>query len=359
MTTDAKPLLVLGIETSCDETALALVEVRSDGSSSVVKEVIASQISLHQLYGGVVPELAAREHLQSLPTLFGILQSECPNECRRIDLIAVTSGPGLKGCLLMGINFASGLSITRNIPLITVNHIEGHIYSAFLNKQIPKTPFLSLIVSGGHTELMLIERLGAYKNLARTIDDAAGEAFDKSAHLLGFPYPGGKALAETADAAVDVTSDYQLPKIMREAEGFSFSGLKTAIRQLIHRQQPALKGSPARVLLPTETIQKLSITIQNSIVDSLIFKLKKAVEGYGAALKILSVVGGVSANLRLRQEVAAEFQGHQIFFPELKFSTDNAAMIALVGGLRFAAGLTAPTRNIAVMPRWPVEQMNS
>jgi N6-L-threonylcarbamoyladenine synthase len=343
---------VLGIETSCDETALALVRVHQDGHSEVIGEMLSSQIALHQAYGGVVPELASRQHIEALPILFQQLRHRFPDDVDTCSCIGVTQGPGLKGCLLMGINFAKGLSLSLGKSLIGVNHIEGHLYSAFLNKPLPRFPFLALIVSGGHTELVFVEQFGTYQIIARTIDDAAGEAFDKSAHLLGFPYPGGRALSDAA-ASVE-SSPHQLPKVMREADGFSFSGLKTAIHLLIKKCPP--QSSQERAAL--------CYTIEHAIVDALMYKVKKSLSSYPRC-RGLSVVGGVSANRLLRTKMEAFARDHamELHMPEPQFATDNASMIALAAAYRLQQSsalldIQQESRGLPVLPRYPIETIS-
>ena len=339
--------IILGIETSCDESAIALVAIKSDGTSRVIGEVISSQIDLHKQYGGVVPELASREHLKALPLLYKAIEIKYPEAIELVSAIAVTKGPGLKGCLLIGINFAKGLALSRNVPLIGVNHIEGHLYSGFLNKTPPQNSFLALIVSGGHTELIHVEKFGSYSVIARTIDDAAGEAFDKSAHILGFPYPGGRALSECAVSGD--TSLFILPKVMKDAKGFSFSGLKTAIQQLI-RKNP----------VNNEKIRsELCFTIEQSIVDALLMKVTRAISD--TTVSLLTVVGGVSANrvLRLRSSSLCQQHGMSLVLPEYCYATDNAAMIALAGGLRLIFnGMPSHEASLSmeVLPRYPLEE---
>ena len=234
---------ILGIESSCDESAAAILQYEIDSSDvHIVSEFISSQVALHQSYGGVVPELAAREHLRNLPFVVSEVLDRAKLAVKDLSSIAVSRGPGLKGCLLMGLNFARGLALSATVPLIGVNHIEAHLLSARLDNPDLEYPFLALIVSGGHTEVHYVPEVGKYELIARTIDDAAGEAFDKSANLLGFPYPGGAALAALAGEAS--SSRFKLPKVMRESEGFSFSGLKTAIALLVRKHEEDLrKGS--------------------------------------------------------------------------------------------------------------------
>ena len=289
-------MLVLGIESSCDETACSIFECseKDDGREpKLLGENVASQEKVHVLYGGVVPELASREHLTNLPVLVASLCNELKIDVNDIDAVGVTRGPGLKGCLLMGVCFAEGFALARNIPLIGINHIEAHLSVTLLDNPELKYPFLALIVSGGHTEIVYVTGLGQYKIIAQTSDDAAGEAFDKAANLLGFPYPGGAKLAALADTVQ--SSQFKLPKVMREAEGFSFSGLKTAISLLVADAKEKYGDD-----LP---LAELAYTVQDSIVDALVYKLKKAIKDYN--IDKVALAGGVSANKYLRKRIGS------------------------------------------------------
>lgn len=311
----------------------------------LVGEISSSQSDVHRLYGGVVPELASREHLRNLPVLFQSLLRTSQVKEEDIDVIAVTRGPGLKGCLLMGVGFAKGFAFARGIPLVGVNHIEGHVLVPMLDNPDLEFPYLALVVSGGHTEIVEVRGVSDYQVKARTIDDAAGEAFDKSANLLGFEYPGGPELATLADTVN--SSRYRLPKVMREAEGFSFSGLKTAISLLIQANTDALDDSELRA--------ELAFAIQDSIVDALLFKLKKAAKESG--VKRIVVTGGVSANKRLRTLVKEEF-GENAFFPNWTHCMDNAAMVGFAAALRFEHLQQVDTLDFGVKSRWPIEDLS-
>ena len=334
----------LGIETSCDETAVAILESDRLGEAKILSEEISSQIDIHKLYGGIVPELAAREHLKNLPLLTDLALKKANLELRDISLIAVTKGPGLKGCLLIGTNFARGLSLKYKTPLIGINHIEAHVYSAFLNNPQVKYPFLALIVSGGHTEIILVEGLAKYKLISRTLDDAAGEAFDKAANLLGIPYPGGAKLSELADTVSQ--SRFELPKVMRKAEGFSFSGLKTAIMLLVKANQDAVQSDHL-------ILHEICFAVQDSIVEALYFKLSQVINDTGVNQVV--VAGGVSANKSLRRRLENQ-KGLKVFYPLMKHCTDNAAMISYLGLQRyFEFGVSEDPLN--VMARWPLEAL--
>lgn len=336
----------LGIETSCDETAAACLRV-DGGEPSLVSELISSQCQIHELYGGVVPELASRAHLANLPVVVDQVLHDAQLDFRDLTAIGVTRGPGLKGCLLMGCSFAKGICLVQRLPLVGVNHIEAHIHAALLDNPELRYPFLSLVVSGGHTEILQVESLGCYRLWARTIDDAAGEAFDKSANLLGFSYPGGAALAELADSCQ--ASPFKLPQVMREAEGFSFSGLKTAISVLIKEQHESLACTETG----STTRAAIAYAVQEAIVDALCHKLQLAVKESGA--RRVSVTGGVSANRRLRSRLGG-LPGIQVFFPRLNHCMDNAAMVAYLAAKRYAAG-QRDQLDLPVLARWPVEEI--
>ena len=319
---------ILAIETSCDETSVAAVQVDFQASPQIIAEEILSQTSVHVEYGGVVPELAAREHLANLPLLYRKVLDGSRLETKDFDLLAVTIGPGLKGCLLIGLGFAQGASLASSLPLVGVNHIEGHLLAPFLNNPELSFPYLALVVSGGHTQIVRVLELGKYQILAETIDDAAGEAFDKSAHLLGFAYPGGPELASLADSVQE--SRFSLPKVMKGEKDFSFSGLKTAISLLVKKHQEDLQDP--------QTKAELAYAIQDSIVDNLIQKLKLVQSQTGD--DNLVITGGVAANSRLRQLAQENF--NQVYCPDLLHCMDNAAMIALVAGMRSRADLINP-----------------
>jgi N6-L-threonylcarbamoyladenine synthase len=362
-------MLVLGIESSCDESAVALVEVREPSSSrqripsvTLHRHLISSQVDLHAQYGGVVPELAAREHLKNLPLLLETLFSR-PHDGQRtfslsdVSHVAVTTGPGLKGCLLMGLGVARGIALSCDIPLIGVNHLEGHLLSGAFAKPGLRFPFLCLLVSGGHSELILVRELGRYELIARTSDDAAGEAFDKSAHLLGLAYPGGPRLAALAASAdLELTGVFlrKLPKVMRGQEGFSFSGLKTAIALLVKREIAAGQGT-----LPDAVRAALAAAIQEAIVTALVDKVASALSDTsipGEDVSCLVVTGGVAANRTLRLRLQEAFPKLELVIPEPEFCTDNAAMIALAGVARVVLGEQGSYAP-AVRSRWPVEEL--
>lgn len=315
--------MLLAIETSCDETAVCLMDLKaalqSEASlgSFLLEETISSQVKTHMPYGGIVPELASREHLRNLPLLVAeVLRGREP------QAIAVTQGPGLKGCLLVGLSFAKAFALGRGIPLIPVNHLEGHLLSAELLEEPPAYPALALIVSGGHTFLALVRSFRDYEILANTRDDAAGEAFDKTATLLGLPYPGGPSLSRLARKGDRLR--YSFPRGMpADPKSFSFSGLKTAVARTIREE---LQGRDRR----QEVVANLAASTEEAIVGALLDKTRLALEQY--RVKSLILAGGVAANLYLREQahLLAKSFNIGLFVPPPKWCTDNAAMIAAV-----------------------------
>jgi len=314
---------VLGIETSCDETALAVV---ADGRR-ILSNVVSSQVKLHARYGGVVPELASREHVQAMvPVLDEALRAASAG-LDDIDAIAVTHGPGLAGALLVGLNFAKALAFALSRPLIGVNHLEGHIYAAWLERtEEPEFPALALIVSGGHSDIVLMDGHGQYRRMGETVDDAAGEAFDKVARLLGLGFPGGPAIERLAAEAG--TPAGRLPRARLERPyDFSFSGLKTKVQRIVRGEEG--EAPPAA---------SLAASFQESVVDSLVTKAVQAASNYGACDVILA--GGVAANSMLRAELT-ERSPVPVIAPPPALCTDNGAMIAAAGYRRLLAGETA------------------
>jgi len=314
---------VLGIETSCDETALAVV---ADGKR-ILSNVVSSQVELHARYGGVVPELASREHVQAMVPVLDEALREASVGLVRIDAIAVTNGPGLAGALLVGLNFAKALAFALSRPLIAVNHLEGHVYAAWLERtQEPEFPALALIVSGGHSDVVLMEGHGRYRRLGETVDDAAGEAFDKVARLLGLGFPGGPAIERLASEAE--TPAGRLPRARLERPyDFSFSGLKTKVQRIVRGEEG--EAPPAAAL---------AAAFQDSVVDSLATKAVNAATENGAREIILA--GGVAANAELRA-VLAERSPVPVVVPPAALCTDNGAMIAAAGYRRLLDGHTA------------------
>ena len=337
-------MLILGIETSCDETGVALYHSKR----GLLAHALHTQMAMHEEYGGVVPELASRDHIRRVLPLIRRVMRESGAALQDIEAVAYTQGPGLAGALLVGTSVANALAFTLGIPALGIHHLEGHLLSPLLASNPPRFPFVALLVSGGHTQLMRVAGVGEYELLGETVDDAAGEAFDKTAHLLGLGYPGGPALAHLAERGR--AGKYKLPRPMLEQMhktgnlDFSFSGLKTAVLLLVRKEAPDAAGKA-----------DVAAAFQEAIVDVLVAKSLYALEQTG--LNQLVVAGGVGANRRLRERLdreAAE-QGCAVIYPEFEFCTDNGAMIALAGALRLGAGLTNPAGGdyaFTVKPRW-------
>ena len=343
--------VVLGIESSCDETGVALVEIGPGGAPRLLGEALHSQVAMHADYGGVVPELASRDHIRRVIPLARQALEQAQRTLADVDFIAYTRGPGLAGALLVGAGVACALAAARGLPVLGVHHLEGHLLSPFLSDDAPRFPFVALLVSGGHTQLMRVDGVGRYALLGETIDDAAGEAFDKSAKLLGLGYPGGPALARLAEAGR--ADAYALPRPLLHSDNldFSFAGLKTAVLTQV-RKLPAGPDAAARADLAAST--------QAAIVDVLVKKSLAALKATG--LDRLVVAGGVSANRLLRQQLDAACAARRarVHYPEPRLCTDNGAMIAAAAALRWQAGLARPERRYAfdVKPRWPLEQIS-
>jgi N6-L-threonylcarbamoyladenine synthase len=342
-------MLILGIETSCDETGVALY----DSGRGLRAHALHTQVAMHQEYGGVVPELASRDHIRRVLPLVRQVMGAAGAGFADLGAIAYTQGPGLAGALLVGTSVANALAFALGIPALGVHHLEGHLLSPLLAARPPQFPFVALLVSGGHTQLMRVAGVGAYELLGETVDDAAGEAFDKTAHLLGLGYPGGPALAQLA--AQGRADRYKLPRPMLEQMqragnlDFSFSGLKTAVLLLVRREAPDAAGKA-----------DVAASFQEAIVDVLVAKSLYALEQTG--LTRLVVAGGVGANRRLRERLdrAAAAEGCAVFYPEFEFCTDNGAMIALAGALRMGADLSRPAQGdyaFTVKPRWDLSTM--
>lgn len=313
--------LVLGIETSCDETGVAIYGGKAP---SLLADCLYSQIDLHAKYGGVVPELASRDHVQKIIPLINQCINQAHLVINDIDAIAYTSGPGLNGALLVGAGVANSLAFSLNKPVIPIHHLEGHLLSAFLSDTPPTTPFVALLVSGGHSQLILVNNIGSYQVMGDTLDDAAGEAFDKSAKMLGLPYPGGKYIAELAINGVDL---YKLPRPMEHSQNLamSFSGLKTAVAVLINK----LGGVDN---IDYQTKCNIAKAVEEAITDILVSKSKAALKASNC--NNLVICGGVSANLTLRHKLA-NLAGVNLYYPPLKYCTDNGAMIAISGYMRY------------------------
>ena len=334
-------MLILGIETSCDETGIALY----DSNKGLLVHTLHSQIDLHAEYGGVVPELASRDHIRYIIPLINQLLNKTSIAKEAINAIAYTAGPGLSGALLVGSTVGESLSFALGIPSIPVHHLEGHLLAPMLEDTKPVFPFLALLISGGHTQIIHVKQIGQYDIVGDTLDDAAGEAFDKTAQLLGLGYPGGAALSKLAESG---KPKYDLPKPMLHSKNFdfSFSGLKTAVLTLV-KKQPEL----------TDTIKaNIAASFQESITEVLIYKTLKAMNSLN--LNQIVVSGGVGANKQLREKLTKSSQedNFQLFFPSLEFCTDNGAMIALAGYLRHSLSEKKDYR-FTVMPRWRLTEI--
>ena len=342
-------ITIFGIETSCDETAAAVI----NSDKGLIAHSIFSQAILHKKFGGVVPELASREHIKKLLPLIDELLRSNHLQLKEIDAIAYTAGPGLVGALLVGSVLANGLAFSLGIPSIPIHHMEAHLLAPILEGDDLKMPFIALLVSGGHTLLVEVQKQGSYKLLGQTLDDAAGEAFDKGAKLLDLDYPGGPAIAELALSGRPGV--YQFPRPMTKVKNnmdFSFSGLKTAlmyqIRELNKEQ-----------MLTDQTKADLAYAYEEAIVGSLIHKTDTAIEVTG--IKSVVVAGGVGANQKLRENMKFKLakRDARVIYPRIEFCTDNAAMIALAGLLHYQKGIKNVDYQIKVNPRWSIDKIYS
>ena len=342
------PQLILGLETSCDETAAAVVRRAPDGGVEVLSSIVASQIAAHAPFGGVVPEIAARAHVEIIDAIAAQALAEADVSFDALTGVAATAGPGLVGGVMVGLSFGKAVALARGLPLVAVNHLEGHAVSARLAADVGY-PFLLLLVSGGHCQLLAVEGVGACRRLGSTIDDAAGEAFDKIAKTLGLPYPGGPALEALARAGDP--ERFTLPRMLlgRKDCDFSFSGLKTAAARI------------AEGLSTHADRADLAAAVQAAIATQLAERSDRAMAAYAAAhsgqgLRFV-VAGGVAANraVRARLQATAEARGFSFTAPPLAYCTDNAAMIALAGAERLALGISDPL-DAAARPRWPLDE---
>ena len=330
---------VLAVESSCDETALAVY----DGErSELLAHRVHSQTEVHADYGGVVPELAARDHMRRLPALARQVMADAGMGYHGLDAVAYTAGPGLAGALMTGAAFAKGISASRGIPALAVNHLEGHILAPLLEAEAPTFPFLALLVSGGHTQLIEVQAVGRYRLLGESIDDAIGEAFDKSAKLMGLGYPGGAALSRLAEAGDPDSVPFTRPMVNRPGLDLSFSGLKTAV---------------ANEVASGRGHADVAASFERTVIDTLEIKLRRALDQTG--LDRLVVAGGVAANRPLRERLTGmmEARGGRVYFPAIELCTDNAAMIALAGCLRLMAGEHDGEPGFSVRPRWPLDSL--
>jgi N6-L-threonylcarbamoyladenine synthase len=337
---------VLGIETSCDETGVALLRWHPEApGEGLLSHALYSQIKLHAEYGGVVPELASRDHVRKLLPLVREALAQAGLTPADLGGVAYTAGPGLVGALLVGASAARAMAWALGVPAIGVHHMEGHLLAPLLEKDPPEPPFVALLVSGGHSMLVEVKGIGEYRILGDTLDDAAGEAFDKTAKLMGLPYPGGPALAKLAEQGRPGVFRFSRPMTDRPGLDFSFSGLKTQV--LLAWQQSDQSE---------QTRADVARAFEEAIVDTMIIKCRRALQAAGA--KRLVIAGGVGANKRLRAELAAagEKDGFKTYFPRLAFCTDNGAMIALAGAIRLAHGQHQDA-SVQVFPRWDLETL--
>ena len=363
---------VLGIESSCDETGVALYEtdpLAAPGKprGRLLAHALHSQVAMHEAYGGVVPELASRDHMRRLLPLLRETMAAAKCSLSDLDAIAYTQGPGLAGALLAGVSFAEALGMALDKPVLPVHHLEGHLLSPLLAAEPPEFPFVALLVSGGHTQLMEVSGVGHYRLLGETLDDAAGEAFDKSAKLLGLGYPGGPALSKLA--ATGRAERFKLPRPLLTSGdfNFSFSGLKTAVLLLVQKEMPGQAvGDPGALSAEAAQVRAdIAAAVEDAIVDVLVAKSIAALKACG--LSRLVVAGGVGANRKLRSRLDARAArpgkgqpAAKVFYPELAFCTDNGAMIAFAGAMRLLSGASPkPAGVFAVRPRWPLQELGA
>ena len=345
-------MIVLGVESSCDETGLALY----DTERGLLSHALYSQVAMHEEYGGVVPELASRDHIRRALPLLQQTLDQAGIAASSIDAVAYTQGPGLAGALLVGSSVACSLALALDKPVLGVHHLEGHLLSPLLASERPAFPFIALLVSGGHTQLMRVDGVGRYTLLGETLDDAAGEAFDKSAKLLGLGYPGGPAISRLAEFGDP--NAYTLPRPMLHSKdfNFSFSGLKTAVLTVVKNHEEKVVAN-----ICEQDKANIARGFVDAIVDVLTAKCVNALRHTG--LKRLVIAGGVGANTQLRAALnaAAEKRKFRVFYPELEFCTDNGAMIAFAGALRLEKNPALATRDYAfnVRPRWPLDELEA
>ena len=335
-------MLILGIETSCDDTGAAVY----GSQQGLIAHKLYSQVDTHIPYGGVVPELAARDHIRKLLPLVQTVLDDAEVEKQDLDGVAYTAGPGLAGALLVGAALGQSIAFSLGIPSIGVHHMEGHLLAPMLEERHPEFPFLALLVSGGHTQLVDVKQAGQYQILGESLDDAVGEAFDKVAKLLGLSYPGGPAIAASAETGDGKRFHFPRPMTDRPGLAFSFSGLKTHTAEIVKQHE-----------LNKQTIADIARGFQEAAVDTLIIKTKRALEQTG--LRRFVVAGGVGANryLRRRLDVLAEEMGCELFYPRPEFCTDNGAMIAYAGWLRLS--VSPPVKpDFKVFPRWSLHDLS-
>ena len=351
-------MLILGIESSCDETGVALVQTHGEGLPVLLSQALHSQIQMHQAYGGVVPELASRDHIRRVLPLTQSVLDAANCTLAQLDVVAYTRGPGLAGALLVGAGVACALGAALGKPVLGVHHLEGHLLSPFLSADPPQFPFIALLVSGGHTQLMRVDGVGRYDLLGETVDDAAGEAFDKSAKLMGLGYPGGPALARMAEGGNPAAFALPRPLLRSGNFDFSFAGLKTAVLVQAQKLMALAQVSPFQAL-PLQVQRDLAASAQAAIVEVLLKKSMAAIRHSG--LSRLVVAGGVGANQQLRSQLNAECarRGVRVHYPEFDLCTDNGAMIAMAAAMRLQSGQQQATCDYAfdVKPRWPLQAL--
>lgn len=340
-------MLVLGIETSCDETGVALY----DSERGLVGDALYSQVKMHAEYGGVVPELASRDHVRKLIPLIREVCQQADTDLSRVDAVAYTSGPGLIGALMVGASTGRALALALGVPAVGIHHMEGHLLAPMLEENPPAFPFVALLVSGGHTQLVRVDRIGEYELLGESLDDAAGEAFDKAAKMMGLSYPGGPLIAKAA--ATGDSSMYKFPRPMTDRPGldFSFSGLKTYTLNTVTAARDE-QGN-----LDPQTLSNIAAAFEEAVVDTLAIKCRRALQQTG--LKQLVIAGGVSANVKLRHRLdeIVRKENAGLFYARPAFCTDNGAMIAYAGCQRLLAGERSPLA-IETRPRWPMDTLH-
>lgn len=337
---------VLGVETSCDETGVAVY----DSDKGLLAHLLYSQVKVHAEYGGVVPELASRDHVRKILPLIKQVLKDSGSDFADIGGVAYTAGPGLVGALMVGASVARAMAYAWNVPAIGVHHMEGHLLAPMLEENPPPFPFLALLVSGGHTQLVEVQGIGQYRILGESVDDAAGEAFDKTAKMLDLDYPGGPEVAKLAERGNSARFRFPRPMTDRPGLDFSFSGLKTFTLNTIaeHRQADGMPDD--------QTMADIACAFQDAVVDTLVIKCRRALEQTG--LQTLVIAGGVSANKLLRQRLEADLakRGAQVFYARHEFCTDNGAMIAYAGCQRMLAGQRDDLA-IRAVPRWPMDTL--
>ncbi|MFT4767621.1 MAG: N6-L-threonylcarbamoyladenine synthase [Glaciecola sp.] len=336
---------VLGIETSCDETGVALYSTER----GLLAHILYSQIAVHREYGGVVPELASRDHVRKTLPLVQEVLAAAGLKNSDVDAVAYTAGPGLVGALMVGATIARALALGWDVPALGVHHMEGHLLAPMLEENRPEFPFVALLVSGGHTQLVRVDGIGEYQILGESLDDAAGEAFDKAAKMLGLPYPGGPQIARIAEDGDPKRFNFPRPMINRPGLNFSFSGLKT-------HTLTTVRALEAEAPLTNQDKADIARAFEEAVVSTLVIKCRRALAQ--ESLDRLVMAGGVSANRNLRKQLAETLakQGAEVFYPALQFCTDNGAMIAYAGAQRLAAG-QADGAEVQVRPRWPMTEL--